>query len=163
MIQLTQVTRVGAPPEELWRFFAGMDENYTRWHPEHLRWRWLTSNPMELGAIWFADEYFDWMRLWCRWFVIESEPNRRFAFRLGLPYALVRAGGSFTFVPTPDGGTEITEEFHFGFEAPLIRPVVDAVLRLAMPLDAFRRHMVEEGQGFVRLLGAPAQPAEIPA
>jgi hypothetical protein len=156
VIKIAQTTRVGAPLEATWHLFVNMDEHYEDWHREHLRWRWLDGKPLEKGAVWFADEYFDWMRLSCRFFVTESDPRRFFSFAVGFPNSLVRAAGSFTFAPTEDGGTEITEEFHFGFGAPILGPVVDALLRIALPLDAFRRHIGEEGEGLVRLLGAPA-------
>ena len=156
MIQIAQTTRVAATPEEAWDLFVNMDTHYEDWHREHLRWRWLDGRPLEKGAVWFADEYFGWMRLSCRFFVTDADPQRFFAFAVGFPNSLVRSGGSFTFVPTEGGGTEITEEFHFGFSAPALGPVVDALLRIALPLAAFRRHITEEGDGLVRLLGAPA-------
>jgi hypothetical protein len=156
VIQIKQITPVAASPAEVWKLFREMDRHYEDWHREHLRWRWLDGEPLAVGTVWFADEYFDWLRLSCRFFVTSSEPERGFAFRIGLPNSLVRSGGSFTFEPMPGGGTEITEEFHFGFETPLIRPLVDVLLRLALPLGAFRRHIHEEGEGLVRLLGAPA-------
>jgi hypothetical protein len=160
VITVSKTTRVGASPDEAWKFFSEMDTHYLDWHREHLNWRWLAGEPLSVGTVWFADEWIGWLRLGSsRWFIVESEEPRRFAFRIGLPHSLVRAGGSFTFAPTPDGQCDITEEFHFGFGAPLIGPIVDLVLRAALPMSDFRRHIEEEGDGLVRLLGAAASTA----
>ena len=155
MITLTERTRVPATPERTWRLFCDMDRHYVDWHREHLRWRWLHGEPLAVGAVWFADEWIGRLRLGSsRWFVTESEPPRRFAFRIGLPHSLVRAGGSFRFEPAPGGECDVTEEFHFGYAAPVVGPLVDLALRAALPMGDFRRHMREEGEGLVRLLSA---------
>jgi len=158
MIQVSRTTHLDVPPEAVWQFFREMNSNYPRWHREHLRWRWLQGEPLAPGAIWYADEWIGWFRLSCRFFVTASQPGRHFAFRIGLPHSLVRSGGSFTFAPAADGGCDVTEEFHFGFSAPVLGPVVDLVLRLALPMEDFRRHISEEGDGLVRLLQPGAQP-----
>lgn len=48
------------------------------------------------------------------------------------------------------------EETHFGFAIPVIGRAVDVLLKLALPIREFRRHIREEGEGLVRLLDARA-------
>jgi hypothetical protein len=154
VIRLSQTTRIPAPPEQLWRFFRDMDENYVRWHREHLVWRWTQGEPMTPGAVWFADEWIGWMRVFGRFFVTDVDPPHVFRFRFGLPSSLARAGGSFRFASVGDGSCEMTEEFHFGFSLPVIGRLFDLVLALVLPLGEFRRHIREEGENMAALLGA---------
>jgi hypothetical protein len=155
VIELARSTRVPAPPERVWQFFREMDRHYPDWHPEHLTWRWLQGEPLSAGSVWYADEWVGWLRLGSsRWFVTESDPPHRFAFRIGLPHSLGRAGGSFRFEPAPDGQCDVHQQVHFGYSVPVVGPLVDLVLRAALPMADFRRHMREEGEGLVRLLAA---------
>jgi polyketide cyclase/dehydrase/lipid transport protein len=153
MISLVQTTRLAAPPERVWAWFRELDDNYCDWHREHLRWRTLRGEPLALGTAWFADEWVGPLRIAARFFVTESEPDRFFAYRVGFPSSLVRAGGSFRLSPTPDGGCELTESVHLGFSTPLVGALVDRLLALFLPIGELRRHIREEGVGLARLLG----------
>lgn len=79
-------------------------------------------------------------------------PGRLFAYRIGFPSSLLRAGGSFRLEPTGEESCELVQETHFGFALPVIGQIADLVLRLALPVGEFRRHMREEGQGLADLL-----------
>jgi uncharacterized protein YndB with AHSA1/START domain len=155
---LVETTRLPAPPERVWRFFREMDENYPRWHREHLAWRTLRGEPLAAGTIWFADEWIGPIRVSARFFVTGAEPERSFSYRVGFPSSLVRAGGSFRFAPTDDGCCEMTERVHLGFSIPLIGSLIDLALRLFLPLDEFFRHMREEGENLALLLSSAATP-----
>jgi hypothetical protein len=115
MISLVERSILPASPERVWRFFEEIETKYPSWHREHLRWRWLHGEPLTRGAIWHADEWIGPLRLSCRFFVTDATPGHMFAYRVGLPHALARAGGSFRLRPTPDGRCELTEEAHFGY------------------------------------------------
>ena len=153
MISLLETTRIPAPPERVWAWLCQLDEHYPEWHPEQLRWRTLRGEPLAVGTVWFADEWVGPLRLSARFFVTASEPGRWFAYRIGFPSSLGRAGGSFRLEPTPDGACVLEEEVHFGFSTPIIGPLVDRLLALALPLGELRRHMREEGEGLVKMLG----------
>jgi hypothetical protein len=153
VISLVQTTRIPAAPQRVWRFFRELDAHYPDWHPEHLAWRTLRGEPLAEGSVWFADEWVGPLRVNGRFFVEVAAPERFFAYRIGFPASLVGAGGWFRLVPTSDGGCELTEEVHLGFSIPLVGPLVDRVLAAALPLGELRRHMREEGENLVRLLG----------
>ncbi len=133
-----------------------MDAHYTEWHPEHLVWRTLRGEPLSEGAVVFADEWIGRLRLSAQLFLHDVDPERSFSYRLGFPSSLVRGGGSFRFAPTSDGGCEMREEVQLGFSIPLVGPLVDLLLAIALPLGELRRHMREEGERLVRLLRTTA-------
>jgi hypothetical protein len=133
-----------------------MDAHSHHWIPEHFAWRWLQGEPLAKDTLWYADEWVGPMRINARFRVVESEPERFFAFRiLGFPAGLVRTGGSFHFNPA-DGGCEMTQEAHFGFSLPIIGTILDLVLRLVLPIDEFRRHMRDEGENLAQLMNGKA-------
>jgi hypothetical protein len=156
LITLTERTALPAPAERVWRLFEQMEEHYSAWHREHLRWRWLAGEPLAKGSVWFADEWVGPLRISSRFFVTANEPERLFAYRIGFPSSLVKAGGSFRLERTSDDECELIEEAHFGFAIPVIGRAVDLLLRLALPIREFQRHIREEGDGLIRLLDARA-------
>jgi hypothetical protein len=157
MISLIERSRIPATPERVWHFFHDMDTHYADWHPEHLTRRTLRGEPLVKGTVWFADEWIGPMRLSARFFVADADPERFFAYRIGFPSSLGRAGGWFRFAPAADGSCELTQEVHFGFSLPLLGALIDRLLATLLPLGEFRRHMREEQDNLVRLLG-PAPP-----
>jgi len=46
---LSQTTMIAAPAERIFSFFDNMEENYTRWHPEHIAFRWLQDGRLAVG------------------------------------------------------------------------------------------------------------------
>lgn len=153
MISVVERTRLAASPRRVWAWFRELDDHYPDWHPEHLRWRTLRGEPLASGTVWFADEWVGPLRLSSRFFVTDAVPERSFAYRIGFPASLLRAGGSFRLTPVADGGCELTEEVHLGFSTPVIGAAIDRLLALALPIGELRRHMAEEGEGLARLLG----------
>jgi hypothetical protein len=159
MISLIEGSCIPTTPERVWEFFAHMDTHYADWHREHLTWRTLRGEPLVKGTVWFADEWIGPMRLSARFFVEDADPGRSFAYRIGFPSSLGRAGGSFRLTPAADSSCELTQEVHFGFSLPLIGALIDRLLAALLPLGEFRRHMREEQNNLVRLLGsAPTEP-----
>jgi hypothetical protein len=158
MISMVETTRIRAGTDRVWRFFSELDEHYPEWHREHLAWRTLRGKPLAKGTVWFADEWVGPLRVSGRFFVEDAEPERFFAYRVGFPSSMVRAGGSFRFVPTPDGSCEMVEEVRLGFSTPIIGALVDRLLAIVIPLDELRRHIREEGENLARLLDSSAAP-----
>jgi Polyketide cyclase / dehydrase and lipid transport len=152
MISMTQTTRIPAAPERVWRFFSELDEHYSAWHPEHLAWRTLRGEPLAKGTVWFADEWVGPLRVSSRFFVEDAEPERFFAYRVGFPASVLRAGGSFRLVPVSDDVCELIEEVHLGYPTRIFGALADRVLTIVLPLKEFRRHIREEGENLARLL-----------
>jgi hypothetical protein len=161
LITFTERTVLPAPAERVWRLIEQMEEHYSDWHPEHLRWRWLAGEPLAKGSVWFADEWVGPLRISSRFFVTANEPHRLFAYRVGFPSSLVKAGGSFRLEPVGNNECELIEEAHFGFSIPAVGRAVDILLRLALPIREFQRHIHEEGKGLVRLLEARVEQRNV--
>ena len=154
MIELIERSSIPAPTERVWAFLEQLDRHYAQWHPEHLRWRTLRGRPLRTGTIWFADEWVGPLRISSRFFVVDDEPGRYFAYRIGFPARLVGAGGSFRLRSLGGDRCELVETARLGFSAPLLGRLLDLVLGLVLPLGEFRRHMREEGEGLIRIFEA---------
>lgn len=46
---LSQTTMIAASDGSIFSFFDRMEENYTRWHPDHIRFRWLGDPRQAVG------------------------------------------------------------------------------------------------------------------
>jgi hypothetical protein len=109
------------------------------------------------GGVIFADEYVGPLRLGGRFFIEEAAAPRFLRFRIGFPFSLVRAGGSFRIDTSHDGGCEVTAETHLGYRTPVIGGLLDRVLETFLALDELRRHMREEGENLARMMAEPPQ------
>jgi uncharacterized protein YndB with AHSA1/START domain len=159
VIELVQTTVLPASPEQVWRFFVEMDDNYQDVHPEHLVWRTLSGKPLREGTVWFADEWVGPLRVSSRFFTEKAEPGHFFSYRVGFPGRLVGAGGSFRFTPTAEGHCQMREEVHFGFKIPVLSLVLDRLLALFLPIEEFRRHIREEGKNLAALFSQEPTPS----
>jgi len=156
VISVVETIDLPVPPERVWRFFAEeIEHRYTDWHREHLRWRWLSGNSLEPGAAWFADEWIGHVRIAGRFVVSEAQPGRGFSYVLAFPASLVRAGGSFRFDATDDGGCcRLVQTVQMGFSLPLVGRAIDLAIAAVLPLGELHRHIREEQANLPALLGA---------
>lgn len=152
MIELRDSVEINAPPEAVWAWLEAMPEHYLEWHPDHVSCRWVSGDALALGAVMAAEERLHGQLHRLRLTLTEVEPGRRFAYR-------VQRGMSGEFeLASSAGGTRFTATLRLGLEGPLLGPVVDALLGLAMRrrLDSFRQHQREEGLNLKALLEADA-------
>ncbi|MDZ7730887.1 MAG: SRPBCC family protein [Natrialbaceae archaeon] len=49
-MELEERTSIDATPEDVFGFFEDMAENYKRWHPNHITFRWVDGDGLEPGA-----------------------------------------------------------------------------------------------------------------
>ncbi len=155
MIRLVDRCHIPASPEQIWRWFENLEENYLRWHPAHLDFRSIRGTPVQEGSICFFDTRIDGFRLRMRTRVVEAVPMR-YLRHVGLfPASLIRTGGSFEIEPA-DGGSRLIAKAWIGFDWPLVGQVLDQVIRRAIPLSALQRHMAEEGESLGRILDEAA-------
>lgn len=137
-------------PDRVFAFFAGMAENYRRWHPDHLVFRWVDGEGIAEGVVFHFEERIagKLLRKTVRFTrivpgrLIEFAPTS-FLFRLVLPSI------AFAIVPHDDGLTvRQTIRIRIG-------PIGAWLNR--RDFAAVARHMGEEGVNMRRLLeGAPA-------
>jgi hypothetical protein len=136
---------IRAAPETLFAFFQEMETNYTRWHPDHLLFRWIDPPALKPGVRFYFEERiagkllkkkvtFSRIELGS---LIEFAPTSRL-FRLFLPrisFTVTRAALGFT----------ISQDISLR-----IGPLAAKLNR--RELDAVRVHMREEGENLKLLL-----------
>ncbi len=154
MIQLVDRCTIPAPPERIWHWFENLEENYLRWHPAHLDFKAIRGSPIKEGSICFFDTHIDGFRLRMRTRVVKAVPMS-YLRHVGLfPTSLTNTGGSFEIEPAEDGSVLIAKSW-IGYEWSLAGTALDRLIEWAIPVDALRRHMAEEGQFLSRILSEP--------
>ena len=137
---------IGAAPEAGFAFFENMEANYTRWHPDHLRFEWRKGRGLEVGNIFFFEERIAGKLQKKETRITEVIPNRYFAFTMVNPiFRFFLPHLSFGFEPDGQG---------FRFKAELrmhgIGPLGRRLNR--REFDAVETHMAEEGRNLKAIL-----------
>ena len=149
-MQLVEPTRVRAAPGDVSRFFEEMEESYSRWHPDHVTFRWLDGGRLEAGAEANFEERIggklqqktvrstevDLDRY------IEFEPTS-WGVALSMPHI------SFTIDQQPDG-CEVTQRIS-------VRTGPIGAWLNRQEVEAVRRHMREEAENLKRILEAESK------
>jgi len=142
---------VPATPERIWAWFAGMDEHYRAWHPDHVVWRTEHGSPVTVGSVVYFHERIGWAPVAMRCRIVEARPGEYLRYEGLFPHSLVGAGGSFALAPA-DGGSEVTVEARMGVRVPVVGPLLDGLLRALFPMRQFQRHLGEEGRNLAQML-----------
>ncbi|MBK8009478.1 MAG: SRPBCC family protein [Rhizobiales bacterium] len=138
---------IRADPEQVFSFFAEMQSNYLRWHPDHVCFRWLGKQQLATGSRFYFEERINGklLRKSVVFTAIDRPARLEFAptsrlFRFFLP--------RITFlIARVEGGIVVTQEIVLR-----IGPLAAWLHR--RELDAVRAHMREEGERLKRLLEA---------
>ena len=142
---------IDAPPRDAEAFFARMDENYLRWHPDHLLFEWRQGHGLKPGVRFYFEERIGGNLLKKEVVFTEIVPERRIRFvlthrlqRLFLPSI------TFEFIPVADGRCRFRQSIPVR-----IGPLGARLNRKGFA--AVRRHMAEEGENLKAILesGAP--------
>ena len=139
------VTTIDAPPERVFAFFEVMAENYRRWHPDHVAYRWLSEGGLRKGATAYFEERIGGKLLKKTVVFAQVEPGRYFAMaptnrlmRLVLP--------RLSFGMEPEGqGCRLTAEI-------VVRTGPVGAWLNRREFDAVRRHMREEGENLKKIV-----------
>lgn len=145
-------------PEEVWRFLVNLDRTrYIDWHPDdHIEFRRLRP---ALGVNGVGQAVYFKERIGNRVFgfscvISKSNEAQYVEFKPRWPLRGLGLGrGYFRMRPAPNDSTELEAVVELGSPAPLIGPVVDALVERVIDLNALRRHMAEEGENLERALG----------
>ncbi len=132
-------------PDRIFRFFEEMEDNYTRWHPDHLRFQWVAGRGVREGTIFSFEERIAGEHQKKRVVFTRVEPNRHLEFaptsrlvRLFLPRLLFH-------VESEGDACRFTAEIQIRL-GPLAKKLHERQLALV------RQHMREEGENLKRLL-----------
>lgn len=139
---------IDAPPEVGFAFFDQMEDNYTRWHPDHLLFEWRKGRGLAVGNEFYFEERIagKLQRKLTR--ITEVRPDRYFAFTMVNPlFRFFLPHLSFGF--EPDGSGMI---FRAELRLHGIGPLGRRINR--REFEAVERHMAEEGKNLGLLLAS---------
>ena len=142
---LSNETWIRTTPQQIVDFFEEMESNYTRWHPDHRRFKWLEGRGIREGVVFEIEEEIrgklQKKRLVYTRVInghhMEFAPASKLA-RLVLPRII------FKIIPDRDG-CRLVQEIHIR-----IGPVGAWLNR--KEFYAVRQHMKEEGEYLKKLL-----------
>lgn len=146
---LKETTKLRAQPDEVFAFLEKMEQNYLRWHPDHVQFSWVKGQSLKEGHQAYFEERIAGKLLKKTVVYTRIVPNEHIEFvptfrlmRLFLPRML------FHLEPS-SGGCLLTQEIH-------VRTGPIGAWLNRKEFDAVRQHMKEEGEGLERLLGQSA-------
>jgi len=100
---------IAAPADKVWSMVANLDR-MGEWSPENDGGRWVGgAEGPEVGAVFGGRNHIRWRRWSTKVTVIESDPPRRFAFRLRIGL-LGGCDWVYEIEPT-EGGCQVTESW----------------------------------------------------
>lgn len=154
-----EVSIVQATPDEVWRFFVGMDrEEYLSWHPhDHLdfcRMR-AADGPLGQGQVVHFKERIGLRTYSFSCSISDSVPSRYVEYVPRRPLNHLKFGrGYFRLSPADNGCTEVEAVVELGWRNPLL----DRLLAAIIDIPALRRHMQEEGLNLAAAARGKATP-----
>jgi hypothetical protein len=141
---------INTTPDRIFEFFEHMDENYLRWHPDHLLFRWEKGRGLSEGVEFYFEERIGGQLLKKRVRFTHIEPNRHIEFAVTNP--LIRLiMPRLLFAIEPQG-----EQSRFIAEIHIRTGPIGARLN-AREFNAVRQHMKEEGENLKKLLEGQEQ------
>jgi hypothetical protein len=150
-MHLVSSTSIRTTPEEVFVFFANMAENYTRWHPDHVLFRWIGKGGLYADARFYFEERIAGKLLKKRVRFTRIVPGRLIEFAVTNPlFRLVLPSIAFAIEPEGDG-VRVTQTI-------CIRTGPIGAWLNRKEFAAVRKHMDEEGENLKRILEADALP-----
>jgi hypothetical protein len=141
-LALEDSVEIQASPEEIWGFFHNLGENYSAWHPkEHVTFKWIKGDPMELGSSFYAEEYALGDIKQYNGTVVEAVPNRKIVFALSLPISIMTP--KFEWRIEPKGPASVFSAVTYVRAGDLLRKVLPQTMEAI--IESGKQHMSEEG------------------
>jgi len=56
IVTLRHSVEIDATPESVWVFFDSIENNYTKWHPDHVMFRWVEGKRFEKSAVAYTEQ-----------------------------------------------------------------------------------------------------------
>jgi uncharacterized protein YndB with AHSA1/START domain len=138
-------TEIDEPPDVVFRFFEEIEDRYREWHPDHVTFRWVTGEGLEVGNEAYFEEWIggELQERTIRYTTVE--PNRYIEFKpTGRLIGLFVPHISFTVEPE-DGGCRVTQRIKVR-----TGPIGRRLNR--KEFDAVREHMNEEAENLKRIV-----------
>ena len=125
------------------RIFSSQ-EQYKKWHKDHVKCQWLKGNPFEEGSILYIEEYLHGKLHKMKFLITKLNANRKIEYNLLFPESIICPNGSFIIKPKK-GYCIFTATLSFRF---------GGLLSKLMParFNALKKHMKEEGKNLKKIL-----------
>jgi len=146
---------IQAKPNQIFQFFEKMHLNYTKWHPEHIMFRWVKGSGVKVGSVFYFEERIGGELLKKRVVFTKVIPDQYMEF---VPtnwfYRLFMPRFSFEMQSIDDQKTRFIAEFIVQGMGPLAKWLN------RKQLEAVRIHMQEEGENLKKIMEMPKQPSQ---
>lgn len=137
---------IKATCEEVYHFFEKMEENYLKWHPEHLRFEWRKGRDLKEGNVFYFEEEIGGQLLKKETHFTDIIPNRYIEFKMvNWFYRWFIPKMTFVFTPEKEGCVFTGQVFLRG-----IGPLGKWAHR--KEFAAVRQHMKEEGENLKQII-----------
>ena len=144
-MRLVASTVMRTTPEAVFAFFDNMAENYRRWHPDHVLFRWEGAGGLREGVRFDFEERISGKLLKKRVRFTRIVPGRLIEFALTNPlFRLVLPSIAFAIEPA-EGGVRVTQTIR-------IRTGPVGAWLNRREFAAVQQHMNEEGENLKRIL-----------
>ncbi|NHF59744.1 SRPBCC family protein [Flavobacteriaceae bacterium TP-CH-4] len=147
MALIKDTIEINAAPTKVFDMLAQLfssNEDYRKWHGEHVSCKWIKGNPNEVGSILYCEEYLHGKLHRLKTRLTEIEPKRKVSYRFLFPIGILCPEGSFVIEPKGEGSIfTATLSFNFGHLLSQIAPI---------RIEAIKRHMKEEGENLKALV-----------
>jgi Polyketide cyclase / dehydrase and lipid transport len=147
MKTITDSIIINKKPEDVYNTLIAIfssEENYRRWHPDHVTCRWLKRTSNEISSVLFASEYLNGRLFKMKFEITQNDKPHFIGYKLKFPHSLIFPKGSFEF-KEQNGQTIFIAQVAIRFYG---------VIKLLLPntLDKSRKHVEEEGVNLKRMV-----------
>ncbi len=138
---------IDAPPERVFAFFENIEENYTKWHPDHRVFKWVKGGPMREGAIAYSEQMMHGKLHKMPGKFVKVIPNRLIEFRWTNPFLRFFSPRNVWIFRAAGGGCRFIAEtdIRLGW-------ISSHMKRVHKALEQGRTHLKEEGENLKRLV-----------
>jgi uncharacterized protein YndB with AHSA1/START domain len=147
IVTLRHEIEIEAPPEKVYAFFENIEENYTKWHPDHRVFRWMTEGGLKQGAVAYSEQMVGGKLHKLRARFTKVVPNHLVEFKWVNPISrFIAPRNTRVFEATDTGCKFIAEgDIRLGW-------ISSRMKRVRAALDQGRVHLKEEGENLKQLV-----------
>ncbi len=146
MTTLKDSIEIKTAPEKIFngliRVFSS-EEDFKRWHKDHVKCQWLRGKPFEIGSVLYIEEYLHGELHKMKFLGTQLDPNRKIEYKLLFPMSMICPKGSFIIEPKGESCIfTATLSFRLGWLF-----LIFAQGRV----EAIKKHMKEEGENLKKI------------
>ena len=146
MTTLKDSIEIKTVPEKIFngliRVFSS-EENFKKWHKDHVKCQWLRGKPFEIGSVLYVEEYLHGQMHKMKFLSTQLEPNRKIEYKLLFPTSIICPRGSFIIEPKGESCIfTATLSFRMGWLFSIFAK---------NRVDAIKKHMKGEGENLKKI------------